>query len=159
MKRIFDKFLLGVNLVSVCWRGSIFGGGDCSFILESWWPRLLSPRSPITQFELTLPVEGAPRPEAAHSYNSRNTKESLGARTRARSHARTLLALSGSVAGSNITMLLGFYWFLDRLAQIECPAETCWFLENPSINSDLLLNAMFASCCTSCRRCKNKSLN
>lgn len=38
--------------------------------------RLLSPRSPITQFELTLPVQGEPWPGATHCYNSSNTMKS-----------------------------------------------------------------------------------
>ncbi|CAB1459217.1 unnamed protein product [Pleuronectes platessa] len=66
------SFFLGANLVS---GGGLFLGGKRGPLLYFGFlvARLLSPRSPITQFELTLPVQGEPRPGATHCYNSSNT--------------------------------------------------------------------------------------
>lgn len=78
--KILGKSFYSVNLVSSCQWWSIFGGGSgrrgpllyFGFLVA----RLLSPRSLITQFELTLPVQGEPWPGATHCYNSSNTMKS-----------------------------------------------------------------------------------
>lgn len=90
--KILGKSFLSVNLVSSCQWWSIFGGGSgrrgpllyFGFLVA----RLLSPRSLITQFELTLPVQGEPWPGATHCYNSSNTMKS-NATTHAVTHAHT----------------------------------------------------------------------
>lgn len=51
--------------------------------------RLLSPRSPITQFELTLPVQGELWPGATRCYNSSNTMKSQITRTVTRTNTHT----------------------------------------------------------------------
>lgn len=51
--------------------------------------RLLSPRSPITQFELTLPVQGEPWPGATHCDNSSNTMKSNITHTVTHTHTHT----------------------------------------------------------------------
>lgn len=51
--------------------------------------RLLSPRSPITQFELTLPVQGELWPGATCCYNSSNTMKSQITRTVTRTNTHT----------------------------------------------------------------------
>lgn len=89
--KILGKFFLSVNLVSGCRWWSIFGGEKGPLLYFGFLvARLLSPRSPITQFELTLPVQGEPGPEATHCYNSSNTMKSnitLSTHTVTRTHA------------------------------------------------------------------------
>lgn len=83
-----------VNLVSGCWWWSIFGGERGPLLYFGFLvARLLSPRSPITQFELTLPVQGEPWPGATHCYNSSNTMKSnitLSTRTVTHTHIHIL---------------------------------------------------------------------
>lgn len=72
--KILGKFSLSINLVSACQWWSIFGGEKGPLLYFGFLvARLLSPRSPITQFELTLPVQGEPWPGATRCYNSSNT--------------------------------------------------------------------------------------
>lgn len=93
------EVFLSINLVSGCRWWSIFGGEKGPLLYFGFLvARLLSPRSPITQFELTLPVQGEPWPGATHCYNSSNTMKSnitlsLHAVTHTRTHACTFTHL------------------------------------------------------------------
>lgn len=70
------RFVLSGNLVSGRRQWSIFGGEGLLLYFGFLVARLLSPRSPLTQFELTLPVQGEPWPGAMECDNSRNTMKS-----------------------------------------------------------------------------------
>lgn len=89
LKSLGSFFFFSVNLIS-CHQWSIFGGEKGPLLYFGFLvARLLSPRSPITQFELTLHVEGEPWPGATHCYNSSNTMKSNTTCTVTRTYAHT----------------------------------------------------------------------
>lgn len=91
-RKVFFFSFLGANLVSCCRRWSIFGGEKEPLLYFGFLvARLLSPRSPITQFELTLPVQGEPWPGARRCDNSSNTMKSNITHTVTHAHDHTLL--------------------------------------------------------------------
>lgn len=97
-------------------NGDLFLGGDKGPLLYFGFlvARLLSPRSPITQFDLTLPVQGEPWPGATHCYTSRNTMKS---NITLSTHTVTLARMHMNT--SDCTLLIQF--FFKRL---------CWEIQD-----------------------------